>query len=108
MRIGLLLLYLFSPLGAVRCCTGFNRPPGAGCCIHRYESNSDELHCGRTFEGRRSHSFAVLSDATSGSEQQCGWLTLHNLATVMGLSGRLAEAEVLEAFPQGSREGLSA
>jgi len=37
-----------------------------------------------------------LADPTSGSEQPCGCLTLHNLAVVMALSGRLAEAEVLE------------
>ena len=39
---------------------------------------------------------AALADRASGSEQSCAWLTLHNLAIVMALSGRLAEAEVLE------------
>jgi tetratricopeptide (TPR) repeat protein len=39
---------------------------------------------------------AALADRASGSEQSCAWLTLHNLALVMALSGRLAEAEVLE------------
>jgi tetratricopeptide (TPR) repeat protein len=39
---------------------------------------------------------AAFSDPTRGSEQPCGWLLLHNLATVMGLSGQLVEAEVLE------------
>ena len=39
---------------------------------------------------------AALADPASGSEQPCGWLILHNLAIVMGLSGRLVEAEILE------------
>jgi tetratricopeptide (TPR) repeat protein len=39
---------------------------------------------------------AALADPASGSGQLCGGLTLHNLASVMALSGRLVEAEVLE------------
>jgi tetratricopeptide (TPR) repeat protein len=39
---------------------------------------------------------AALAAPASGSEQSCGWLTPHNMAIVMALSGRLREAEVLE------------
>lgn len=46
--------------------------------------------------GRLKDAESALSTALAGSKQPCGWLILHNLATVMGLSGRLVEAEVLE------------
>jgi tetratricopeptide (TPR) repeat protein len=39
---------------------------------------------------------AALAVPASGSEQACAWPTLHNLATVLVLSGRLVEAEIYE------------
>jgi tetratricopeptide (TPR) repeat protein len=49
--------------------------------------------------GQLAHAEAALSEALTKSkdfEQSCAWLVLHNMAVVAGLSGGLAEAEVLE------------
>jgi tetratricopeptide (TPR) repeat protein len=39
---------------------------------------------------------AAVGDRAGSSDQSCAWLTMHNLALIMALSGRLAEAEMLE------------
>jgi hypothetical protein len=50
---------------------------------------------GGRLEDAESALSAALADRANGSEETCAWLTLHNLAVVMALSGRLEEAEVL-------------
>jgi tetratricopeptide (TPR) repeat protein len=40
--------------------------------------------------------FRALTSKEHAQEQRCVWITLHNMAVVRALSGRLAEAEVLE------------
>jgi tetratricopeptide (TPR) repeat protein len=64
-------------------------------CIDLNQTAMNYLAIGRLKEAESTLS-AALADSTSSSEQRCGWLTLHNLAIVTALSGRLAEAEVLE------------
>ena len=97
MRIGLLVLYVSSALGGryavAQDLTG-HAVLGAA-CIDVNQTAMNYIAVGRLKDAESTLS-AALADPTSGSEQPCGWLTLHNLATVMGLSGRLVEAEVLE------------
>ena len=97
MRIGLLVLYVFSALGAryavAQDVTRHAVPSAA--CIEFNQTAMNQIAVGR-LEDAESTLSAALADRTNGSEQSCAWLTLHNLAIVMALSGRLAEAEVLE------------
>ena len=97
MRIGLLLLYLSSALAnryAVAQDSSGHVVPGAS-CIDFNQTAMNYLAIGRLMDAESTLS-AALGDPTSGSERQCGWLTVHNMAIVMALSGRLGEAEVLE------------
>ena len=97
MRIGLLVLYVSSALGwryaVAQDLTG-HAVLGAA-CIDLNQTAMNYIAVGRLKDAESTLSGA-LPDPTSGSEQPCGWLVLHNLATVMGLSGRLVEAEILE------------
>ena len=97
MRIGLLVLYVSSALGgryaAAQDLTG-HAVLGAA-CIDVNQTATNYIAVGRLKDAQATLS-AAFSDPTSGTEQPCGWLILHNLATVMGLSGRLVEAEGLE------------
>jgi len=97
MRVGLLILYVSSALGG-RYAVAQDLPGHAvlgAACIDLNQTAMNYIAVGRLKDAESSLSVA-LADPTSGSEQPCGWLTLHNLALVMALSGRLAEAEVLE------------
>ena len=97
MRIGLLVLYVSSALGAryavAQDVTRHAVPSAA--CIEFNQTAMNQIAVGRLKDAESTLS-AALADRASGSEQSCAWLTLHNLAVVMALSGRLAEAEVLE------------
>jgi tetratricopeptide (TPR) repeat protein len=96
MRIGLLVLYLSSVLGgryAVAQDLAGHAMPAA--CIDLNGAAMDYIAAGRLKDAESTLS-AALAGPTSGSEQTCGWLMLHNLATVMALSGRFEAAEVLE------------
>ena len=97
MRIGLLVLYLFSTSGAryavAQDLAGHAAPSAA--CIDLNQSAMNYIAVGRLKDAESTLSSA-LTDPKSGSEQSCGWLTVHNMAVVMALSGRLGEAEVLE------------
>jgi tetratricopeptide (TPR) repeat protein len=64
-------------------------------CIDINQTAMNHIEIGRLKDAESTLS-ATLADPTSGFGQWCDWLTLHNLATVMALSGRLVEAEVLE------------
>lgn len=96
-RIGLLVVYVSST------CTGryadaqdaTRRAVPSPACIEFNQSAINQVAVGRLKDAESTLS-ATLSDRASGSEQSCAWLTLHNLALVMALSGRLAEGEVLE------------
>jgi tetratricopeptide (TPR) repeat protein len=97
MRIGLLVLYLSSAL-AGRFAVGQDLTGHAvlgAACADFNQTAMNYLAIGRLKDAESTLS-AALADPASGSEQRCGWLTLHNLAIVMALSGRLGEAEVLE------------
>jgi tetratricopeptide (TPR) repeat protein len=97
MRIGLLVLYVSSALGGrsavAQDLTG--RAVLGAACIDVNQTAMNYIAAGRLKDAQATLS-AAFSDPTRGSEQPCGWLLLHNLATVMGLSGQLVEAEVLE------------
>jgi hypothetical protein len=97
MRIGLLVLYVSSALGArYAVAQGLTEYAVLGAaCTDFNQTAMNYIAAGRLKQAESTLS-AALADPTSGSDQPCGWLTLHNLATVMGLSGRLVEAEVLE------------
>ena len=97
MRIGPLVLYVFSALGG-RYAVAQDRtglPGNGGACIDLNQTALDYIAVGRLKDAESTLS-AALADQASGSEQPCRWLTLHNTATVMALSGRLSEAEALE------------
>ena len=97
MRIGLLVVYVSSAWGgryAVAQDVTRHAVPSAA-CIEFNQSAMNQLAVGRLKDADSTLS-AALGDRASGSEQSCAWLTLHNLAFVMALSGRLAEAEALE------------
>jgi tetratricopeptide (TPR) repeat protein len=97
MRIGLLILYVFSALGARYTAAedvARQAVPSAA-CIEFNQTVTNQVAGGR-LEDAESALSAALADLANGSEPSCKWLTLHNLALVMALSGRLAEAEVLE------------
>ena len=97
MRIGLLVLYVSSALG-VRCAVAqevARQALPSAACIEFNQTAMNHVAVGRLKDAESTLS-AALADRASGSEQSCAWLTLHNLALVMALSGRLAEAEVLE------------
>jgi tetratricopeptide (TPR) repeat protein len=64
-------------------------------CIEFNQTAMNHVAVGRLKDAESALS-AALADRANDSEQSCAWLTLHNLADVMALSGRLAEAEVLE------------
>lgn len=98
MRIGLLVLYACSASVGFRSAvgqklTGYPAPGAA--CVDLNQTAMNYITAGRLKDAESTLS-AALADPASGSEQQCGWLILHNLADVMGLSGRLVEAELLE------------
>jgi hypothetical protein len=97
MRIGLLVVYVSSALGwryaIAQGLTGHSVPGAA--CLDVNQTAMNYLAIGRLKDAESTLS-AAWADLTSGSEQPCGWLTLHNMAIVMALSGRLREAEVLE------------
>ena len=97
MLIALLVLYVSSALGGryavAQDLTGHAMLGAA--CIDFNQTATNYIAVGRLKDAQATLS-AALSDPTSGFVQQCGWLILHNLATVMALSGRLVEAEVLE------------
>ena len=97
MRIGLLVVYVSSAWGgryAVAQDVTRHAVPSAA-CIEFNQTAMNQIAVGRLKDADSTLS-AALADRASGSEQSCAWLTLHNLAFVMALSGRLAEAEVLE------------
>jgi tetratricopeptide (TPR) repeat protein len=97
MRIGLLILYVSSVLGG-RCAVAQDltgRPVLGAACIDFNQTAMNYISAGRLKDAESALS-AALANAPSGSGQPCDGLTLHNLATVMALSGRLVEAEVLE------------
>src|ERR1017187_7477552 len=97
MRIGLLALYVSWALGGryavAQALTSHAGPDAA--CIDVNQTALNYIAVGRLKDAQATLS-AALCDLASGSEQPCGGLILHNMATVMGLSGRLVEAEVLE------------
>ena len=97
MRIGLLALFVASALGwryaVAQDLTG-HAVLGAA-CIDVNQTALNYIAVGRLKDAQANLSEA-LSDPTRGSGQPCGWLILHNLATVMALSGRIVEAEFLE------------
>jgi tetratricopeptide (TPR) repeat protein len=96
MRIELLLLCMSSALGGryavAQDLTGHAMPAA---CIDLNQVAMDYIAAGRLKEAESTLS-AALAGLATGSEQACAWLILHNLATVMGLSGQLEEAEALE------------
>jgi tetratricopeptide (TPR) repeat protein len=63
-------------------------------CIEFNQTVMNQVAGGR-LEDAESALSAALADRANDPEQSCAWLTLHNLALVMALAGRLAEAEVL-------------
>jgi tetratricopeptide (TPR) repeat protein len=71
-------------------------------CIDVNQTAMDYIAVGRLMDAESKLS-AALSDPAGGSGHVCDGLTLHNLGTVMALSGRLAEAE---AFEKRSLEAL--
>jgi tetratricopeptide (TPR) repeat protein len=96
MRIGLLILYVSSALGgryAVAQDVARHAVPSAA-CIEFNQTVMNQVAGGR-LEDAESALSAALADRANSSEQSRAWLTLHNLALVMALTGRLAEAEVL-------------
>jgi tetratricopeptide (TPR) repeat protein len=97
MRIGLLVVYVSSALGE-RCAVAqdvIRQTAPSGACIEFNQTAMNHLAVGRLKDAESTLS-AALADRASGSEQSCAGLTLHNLALVRALSGRLSEAEVLE------------
>jgi tetratricopeptide (TPR) repeat protein len=98
MRIGLWVLYVSSALGGpyavAQDLTGHAVLDAA--CIDFNQQAMNYIAAGRLKDAESTLS-AALADPTSGSEQRCGGLIVHNLAIVVALSGRLGEAEVLEA-----------
>ena len=96
MRIGLLVLYVSAALGAryavAQEVTRQALPSAA--CIELNQTALNQIAGGRLDDAASALS-AALADRADSSEQSCAWLTLHNLAVAMALSGRLAEAEVL-------------
>jgi tetratricopeptide (TPR) repeat protein len=96
MRIGLLVVYVSSALGArYAVAQDVTRQTAlSAACIEFNQTAMNHVAVGRLKDAESTLS-AALADRASGSEQSCAWLTLHNLAFVMALSGRLAEAEVL-------------
>src|ERR1035437_7723433 len=96
MRIGLLVLYVSSALGARHAVAQdvTRHAVLSAACIEFNQTAINQVADGR-LEDAESALSAALADRANGSEQSCAWLTLHNLAFVMALSGRLAEAEVL-------------
>ena len=96
MRIGLLVLYVSSALGA-RCAVAQEvaRQAPSAACIEFNQTAMNYIAVGRLDDAASALS-AALPDRADSSEQSCAWLTLHNLAVATALSGRLAEAEVLE------------
>jgi hypothetical protein len=97
MRVGLLVLYVFSALGAryavAQDLTGHAAPDAA--CVELNQTAMNYVAIGHLKDAESTISDA-FADGASGSDQSCTWLTLHSRALVMALSGRLAEAEVLE------------
>jgi tetratricopeptide (TPR) repeat protein len=97
MRIGLLVWYALWALGGrwavAQDRTGLPAPGSA--CIDFNQTALSYIAVGRLKDAESVLS-SVLTDPKSGSQQQCGSMTLHNLALVMALSGRLVEAEVFE------------
>jgi len=97
MRIGLLVLYVSAALEG-RYAVAQDLIEHAGldaACIDLNQTAMNLTAAGRLQDSEATLS-AALANPASGAEPPCGWMILHNLATVMGLSGRLAEAEVLE------------
>ena len=97
MRIGPLVLYVYLLLGGryaiAQDLTGHVVLSAA--CIDFNQTATNYVAAGRLKDAESTLS-AGLADPTNGSEQSCSWLTLHNLATVSELWGRLSEAEALE------------
>jgi tetratricopeptide (TPR) repeat protein len=97
MRIGLLVLYVSSALGwryvVAQDLTG--RALLGAACMDLNQTAVNYVAAGRLKDAESTLS-AALPGSASGSDKPCGWLILHNLATVMGLSGRIGEAENLE------------
>lgn len=88
MRIGLGVLYALSAFG-------WNAVAQDPACIDVNQTAMDFVAAGRLGDAESVLSAALASPA-SGSERVCDGQTLHNLATVVSLSERLAEAEILE------------
>jgi tetratricopeptide (TPR) repeat protein len=97
MRIGLLVLYVFSALGTryVVAQEVTRQTALSAACVEFNQTAMNHLAVGRLKDAESTLS-AALADRARGSEQSCAGPTLHNLALVMALSGRLSEAEVLE------------
>lgn len=97
MRIGTLVLCLFSAsegrYAVAQDRTGLPRPDRT--CIDLNQKALNYIAAGRLKDAESTLSEALAAPA-SGSEQSCGWMTLHNMASVMGFSGLLPEAEALE------------
>ena len=88
MRIGLWVLYALSAFG-------WNAVAQDPACIDLNRTAMDFVAAGRLGDAESALS-AALAGPASGSERVCDGQTLHNLATVVSLSERLAEAEILE------------
>jgi len=97
MGVGVLVLYVSSALGRpYAAAQDLPKHPllGVG-CIDLNQTAMDYIAAGR-FKDAESTLSSGLADPASGSGKLCGWLTLHNLATNLSLSGRLVEAEAFE------------
>ena len=73
---------------------GTHFTPGAA-CMELHQKLLDKVAIGQLSDAEEALSRALASNE-GGHEPSCLWMTLHNMAHVIGLSGRLAEAEVLE------------
>jgi tetratricopeptide (TPR) repeat protein len=96
MQTGLLVLYLSSALaGQYAAAQDIAALDVLGAaCIDLNQTAMNYTAVGRLTDAESTLS-AALADAI-GSKRPCSWLILHNLATVIGLSGRFVEAEAFE------------
>ncbi|MCU1238730.1 MAG: Tetratricopeptide 4 [Candidatus Solibacter sp.] len=94
MRIIVLTLYIWLAFEArYAAAQDASRPPApSSACIQFNQSVLDEVAIGRLEDAETALSNALASDA-NGLEPLCAGFILHNMAVVMSLSGRLAEAE---------------
>src|SRR6516225_2630249 len=97
MRIGLLVVYVCSALGERYAVAQdvIRHVVPTNACIEFNQGAMNQVAVGRLKDAESTLSAAV-GDRAGSSDQSCAWLTMHNLALIMALSGRLAEAEMLE------------